>query len=102
MVPLALALRRRSPLTESPSVTSRVADAHSRYWGCHRQRQTVLIAGVSCCVAMSMQVHIVAYCGDLGHGAARGAQMLSLMLGFGIVAWPRASSVIGSAGGSRC
>ena len=31
------------------------------------------------------QVHIVAYCGDLGYGAARGAQMLSLMLGFGIV-----------------
>jgi MFS family permease len=50
--------------------------------------QTVLlcIAGVACCVAMSMpQVHIVAYCGDLGYGAARGAEMLSLMLGFGIV-----------------
>jgi MFS family permease len=31
------------------------------------------------------QVHIVAYCGDLGHGAARGAEMLSLMLGFGVV-----------------
>ena len=31
------------------------------------------------------QVHIVAYCGDLGYGPARGAQMLSLMLGFGIV-----------------
>jgi MFS family permease len=31
------------------------------------------------------QVHIVAYCGDLGYGAARGAEMLSLMLGFGIV-----------------
>ena len=44
------------------------------------------IAGVACCVAMSMpQVHIVAYCGDLGYGPARGAQMLSLMLGFGIV-----------------
>jgi len=44
------------------------------------------IAGVACCVAMSMpQVHIVAYCTDLGYGAARGAQMLSLMLGFGIV-----------------
>jgi MFS family permease len=43
------------------------------------------VAGVSCCVAMSMpQVHIVAYCGDLGYGAARGAQMLSVMLGFGI------------------
>jgi MFS family permease len=49
--------------------------------------QTVLvIAGLSCCVAMSMpQVHIVAYAGDLGHGVARGAQMLSLMLGFGVV-----------------
>ena len=44
------------------------------------------VAGVTCCVAMSMpQVHIVAYCGDLGYGVARGAQMLSLMLGFGIV-----------------
>ena len=49
--------------------------------------QTLLcIAGVACCVAMSMpQVHIVAYCGDLGYGPARGAQMLSLMFGFGIV-----------------
>ena len=44
------------------------------------------IAGVACCVAMAMpQVHIVAYCGDLGYGAARGAQMLSLMLACGIV-----------------
>ena len=44
------------------------------------------IAGVACCVAMSMpQVHIVAYCGDLGYGVARGAEMLSLMMGFGIV-----------------
>jgi MFS family permease len=44
------------------------------------------IAGVSCCVAMSMpQVHIVAYCGDLGYGVARGAEMLSLLLGFGII-----------------
>jgi MFS family permease len=31
------------------------------------------------------QVHIVAYCGDLGYGVSRGAEMLSLMLGFGIV-----------------
>ena len=34
---------------------------------------------------MSMpQVHIVAYCVDLGYGAARGAEMLSLMLGCGV------------------
>jgi MFS family permease len=44
------------------------------------------LAGIACCVAMSMpQVHIVAYCGDLGYGVTRGAEMLSLMLGFGII-----------------
>jgi MFS family permease len=44
------------------------------------------IASTCCCVAMAMpQVHIVAYCGDLGYGVARGAEMLSLMMGFGIV-----------------
>jgi len=51
------------------------------------QAQLLLcVAAVSCCVAMSMpQVHIVAYCSDLGFGAARGAEMLSLMLACGIV-----------------
>jgi MFS family permease len=44
------------------------------------------VASISCCVAMAMpQVHIVAYCGDLGYGVARGAEMLSLMMAFGIV-----------------
>jgi MFS family permease len=46
----------------------------------------LFIAGIGCCVAMAMpQVHIVAYCGDLGYGVARGAEMLSLMLACGIV-----------------
>ncbi len=45
----------------------------------------LLVAGLACCVAMSMpQVHLVAYCGDLGYGVARGAEMLSIMLSFGI------------------
>lgn len=44
------------------------------------------VASIACCVAMAMpQVHIVAYCGDLGYGVARGAEMLSLMLAFGII-----------------
>ena len=44
------------------------------------------VAGLACCVAMSMpQVHIVAYCGDLGYGVANGARMLSLMMGCGII-----------------
>jgi MFS family permease len=44
------------------------------------------LAGLSCCVAMAMpQVHLVAYCGDLGYGVAHGARMLALMLACGIV-----------------
>jgi len=44
------------------------------------------IASFSCCTAMAIpQVHIVAYCGDLGYGVARGAEMLSVMLALGIV-----------------
>jgi len=46
----------------------------------------LILAGFGCCMAMAVpQVHIVAYCGDLGYGVARGAEMLSLMLGLGIV-----------------
>jgi MFS family permease len=44
------------------------------------------VASFCCCVAMAIpQVHIVAYCGDLGYGVARGAEMLSLMLAFGVI-----------------
>ena len=44
------------------------------------------LAGVGCCVAMSMpQVHIVALCIDRGFGAEAGAGMLSLMLAGGVV-----------------
>jgi MFS family permease len=44
------------------------------------------LASFACCMAMAMpQVHIVAYCGDLGYGVARGAEMLALMLAFGII-----------------
>jgi MFS family permease len=46
----------------------------------------LMLAGIACCVGMSMpQVHIVAYCGDLGYGVRAGAEMLSLMLACGIV-----------------
>jgi MFS family permease len=88
MVPLALVLRRRSPRATATETTGAPVPRAARPLGMSPTAlQTLLIvAGVSCCVAMSMpQVHIVAYCGDLGHGAARGAEMLSLMLGGGIV-----------------
>jgi MFS family permease len=104
MVPLALALRRRSPLVETSSGSSPVRTRDSRPLGMSPAAlQTVLIiAGLSCCVAMSMpQVHIVAYCADLGYGAARGAQMLSFMLGFGIVSRLASGWVCDQIGGRR-
>jgi len=89
---LALALRPRPPIA-SPAVAAtragrpRAAPSQRPFGLSLNHAQTLLcIAGVACCVAMAMpQVHIVAYCSDLGFGAARGAQMLSLMLACGIV-----------------
>ena len=104
MVPLALALRRRSPLTETTSATPHAASWPARPLGMSPAAlQTVLIvAGLSCCVAMSMpQVHIVAYCGDLGHGTARGAQMLSMILGFGVVSRLASGWICDQIGGRR-
>ncbi|MBC5783284.1 MFS transporter [Ramlibacter sp. USB13] len=92
MVPLALVLRRRPPsqplAAAAPGGSAAPALASSRPLGLSPNLLLALlcVAGVSCCVAMSMpQVHIVAYCGDLGFGPARGAEMLSLMLGMGVV-----------------
>jgi len=67
------------------------------------QAQLLLcVAGLSCCVAMSMpQVHIVAYCADLGYGAARGAEMLSLMLACGIVSRLISGAICDRIGGLR-
>jgi MFS family permease len=89
MLPLALLLRRPPPVIELEVAGPRAASpVRTDDLGLSRRAlQTLLIvAGVCCCVAMSMpQVHLVAYCADLGYGAARGAQMLSLMLACGIV-----------------
>jgi MFS family permease len=104
MLPLALALRRPSPLTERTATASSVAPRSSRPLGLSPAAlQTVLVvAGLSCCVAMSMpQVHIVAYSHDLGHGAAQGARMLSLMLGLGIVSRLVSGFICDRIGGRR-
>ncbi|MCC6948621.1 MAG: MFS transporter [Bradyrhizobiaceae bacterium] len=88
MLPLVLVLRRPRPVQEVvPSGTFAVGSKGAQLGISPNTLHVLLsIAGVACCVAMSMpQVHIVAYCGDLGYGAARGAEMLSLMLGLGII-----------------
>ncbi len=88
---LVLALRRRRPpLAEGPAAPAAALGAvdpsHPLGFSPGGLQTLLCIAGVSCCVAMSMpQVHMVAYCGDLGYAAARGAEMIALMLGFGIV-----------------
>lgn len=87
IVPLAFLLRRRAPLEDHDALDARTGISRPKVNVSPRMLQAILvIAGLSCCIAMAMpQVHIVAYCGDLGYGAARGAEMLSLMLGLGIV-----------------
>ena len=105
MLSLAPLLRQRPPLPAPSGVAAATAAATgSRPFGLSPAAATVLlcIAGLACCVAMSMpQVHIVAYCGDLGYGAARGAEMLSLMLGFGIVSRLVSGAICDRIGGLR-
>ncbi|EHL24792.1 major facilitator transporter [Acidovorax sp. NO-1] len=103
MLLLALRMRQRAPVVQMEAAPAPAASVHgaaagvaptalsldrSRPFGLRPLHAQLLlcVAGVACCVAMAMpQVHIVAYCTDLGFGAARGAEMLSLMLACGIV-----------------
>ena len=89
MLPLALLLRRPPPIVELEMSGSRGASTsavHSIALSSGTLQTLLVVAGLCCCVAMSMpQVHLVAYCSDLGYGPARGAEMLSLMLACGIV-----------------
>ena len=87
MIPLSFLLARK--ISEE---TARISDAASsdkrQNVSISPKALTILlsIAGIGCCVAMSMpQVHIVAFCIDLGFGPAVGAEMLSLMLIGGII-----------------
>lgn len=85
MVPLILLLRRGAPRAAAPgSPGSRPVQPISLSPAA--LQVLLVVAGLGCCVAMSMpQVHIVAYCMDLGYGVARGADMLSIMLAAGVV-----------------
>jgi MFS family permease len=84
MLPLAMVLRRPPPPAK-PSVAG-AGEAGAMPVSARTLQALLIVAGLTCCLAMAMpQVHIVAYCGDLGYGIARGAEMLSLMLGAGIV-----------------
>ncbi|HYZ65017.1 MAG TPA: MFS transporter [Acetobacteraceae bacterium] len=86
MLPLALLLRRKPPASAAgePVRDDRSPSAMGLSPGA--LQAMLVLAGLTCCIAMATpQVHIVAYCADLGYGPAPGAAMLSLMLGFGVV-----------------
>jgi len=86
MLPLSLVFRRRLDVHGAGSLQARSFVPPDIGVSQNTLFVLLCIAGIACCVAMAMpQVHIVAYCGDLGYGVARGAEMLSLMLAFGIV-----------------
>ena len=103
MLPLGFALRRRLAHVHTSAAGAAAAHRQATMPFSPRTLQVLLcIAGVACCVAMSMpQVHIVAYCGDLGYGVARGAEMLSMMLGFGIVSRVGSGFIADRIGGVR-
>jgi len=86
MLPLALVLRRR-PVFHKPTVEAASTGNANQAIGLppNVTHALLTLAGLCCCVAMAMpQVHLVAYCADLGYGPARGAEMLAVMLGFGV------------------
>jgi len=104
MLLLSLAMRQRPPQLDLERAASNAPADAARPFGLSPAAAQVLlcIAGLACCVAMSMpQVHIVAYCADLGYGPARGSQMLALMLGFGIVSRLASGWICDRIGGLR-
>ncbi len=102
---LALFLRKKRPISshviqETPSARETVRQPIRLSPGA--LQGLMVAAGVACCVAMAMpQVHIVAYCADLGYGIARGAEMLSLMLAGGIISRLASGFIADYIGGIR-
>lgn len=103
IIPLAWLMRRPAPVHDMRAAEAASAGARGELGLSAGVLQTFLVvAGLACCVAMAMpQVHIVAYCGDLGYGVARGAEMLSLMLGFGVISRIASGWIADRIGGLR-
>jgi len=101
MLPLIWMFRRPAPKHEAHvAAASALAARGSLGISSNTLMALLCVAGIGCCVAMSMpQVHIVAYCGDLGYGPARGAEMLALMMFFGIFSRVAAGFVADRIGG---
>ena len=101
MIALA-ALRRHAPASSEIANEPRLVSPGTLGLSPGALQTLLALASVCCCVAMSMpQVHIVAYCGDLGYGVARGADMLALMMAFGVVGRILSGVIADRVGGLR-
>jgi MFS family permease len=88
MLPITFMLWRRPPAHDESRDHAQAPHLSQRPMGFSRTQLQCIVcfAGIGCCVAMAMpQVHIVPYVIDLGFSAQQGAQMLALMLGFGVI-----------------
>jgi MFS family permease len=87
VLPLAWSLRRRAPVADGVLASAAGGRAGGDLGLSPATLQGLLmVAGLACCMAMAMpQVHLVAYCADLGYGIVAGAEMVSLMLAGGVV-----------------
>ncbi len=91
-LPLSLVLWRRMPAREASAPDGEGGNAESRSGAPAVRRRTIALsifatqtafclAIVGCCVSMAMPVaHLVAHASDLGHAAARAAEMLATAL----------------------
>lgn len=101
MLPLSLLLARRPVLDDRPSPSMNRAGIGEALKAPSYLQALLVCAGLSCCIAMAMpQVHLIAYCGDLGYGPARGAEMLALMLACGVVSRIASGAIADRIGGA--
>lgn len=89
MLPLTLVFRRRPPEDLPPATGATgagIKPARVLGWPSWAVQGTLCAAIIGCCIAMSMPItHMVAFATDLGHPAARAAELLSTMLAASIV-----------------
>ncbi len=88
LLPLAFILRWRPPVVHHvPSAAGGTGDRPAATPTHHApapltMQVTLCFAAIGCCVAMSLPLaHLVSHVSDLGYSAARGAEILALMLG---------------------
>ncbi|MEX2648464.1 MAG: MFS transporter [Alphaproteobacteria bacterium] len=87
MLPLLLLVRRRAPALSAARLMAALDAVAHRAGAVRHVPHAMLASGIfTCCVAMAVPlVHIVAHVSDLGLGAARGAELLAIILALSFI-----------------